>query len=345
MYKYIKGSLLFTVFALIAVMVFEWTQTHSTSATLSACLTALILAVLEISLSFDNAVVNATVIRKMDELWKKRFLTWGILIAVFGMRLVFPLVIVAVVAHINPIDAFMLSIQNPNEYAKLMTSSHLTVSSFGGMFLYMVFLHFFINEDKEDHWVTFIEKPLVVVSQYKGIEIVTALITLLSIASLMEPADQIKFIVPGLWGVMTYMIVHSFSEWLESRDLVNNAKSTLMSAGFGMFLYLEILDASFSFDGVIGAFAITQSLVQIMIGLSIGAFFVRSLTLYLVEKETLSQIRFLEHGAFYALGALSLMMLLDYFFHIPEWMTGLTGAAILGLSILWSLYIDRENRT
>ena len=345
MFKYIKGSLLFTIFALIAVMVFEWTQTHSTSAMFSACLTALILAVLEISLSFDNAVVNATVIRKMDELWKKRFLTWGILIAVFGMRLLFPLIIVAVVAHINPIDAFMLSIQNPSEYAKLMTSSHLTVSSFGGMFLYMVFLHFFINEDKEDHWVTFIEKPLVVVSQYKGIEIVTALITLLSIASLMESADQIKFIVPGLWGMITYMIVHSFSEWLESRDLVNNARSTMMSAGFGMFLYLEILDASFSFDGVIGAFAITQSLIQIMIGLSIGAFFVRSLTLYLVEKETLSQIRFLEHGAFYALGALSLMMLLDYFFHIPEWMTGLTGAMILGLSILWSLYIDRENRT
>ncbi|MFN3697757.1 MAG: DUF475 domain-containing protein [Pseudobdellovibrio sp.] len=344
MFKYIKGSLLFTFFALIAVMAFEWSQTQSVSAVLSACMTAMILAVLEISLSFDNAVVNATVIRKMDEVWKRRFLTWGILIAVFGMRLVFPLIIVAVVAHINPIEAFMLSIQNPGEYAKLMTSSHLTVSSFGGMFLYMVFLHFFINEDKDDHWVTFIEKPLVVVSQYKGIEIVTALVTLLAIASLMESADQIRFIVPGLWGIITYMLVHSFSEWLETRELVNSSQSTMMSAGFGMFLYLEILDASFSFDGVIGAFAITQSLVQIMIGLSIGAFFVRSLTLYLVEKETLSQIRFLEHGAFYALGALALMMLLDYFFHIPEWMTGLTGAAILALSVLWSLYIDRQNR-
>ena len=118
-----------------------------------------------------------------------------------------------------------------------------------------------------------------------------------------------------------------------------------MSAGFGMFLYLEILDASFSFDGVIGAFAITQSLIQIMIGLSIGAFFVRSLTLYLVEEETLSQIRFLEHGAFYALGALALMMLLDYFLHLPEWMTGLTGAAILGLSIFWSFHEDRKGRT
>jgi len=344
MFKYIKGSLLFTVFGLLVAMAFEWSQSHSWSAVMSACFTALILAVLEISLSFDNAVVNATVIRKMDEVWKRRFLTWGILIAVFGMRLVFPLVIVAFVAHINPIDAFILSLNNPAEYAKVMTSAHLTVSAFGGMFLYMVFLHFFMNEDKQDHWVHIIEKPLVIISQYKGIEIITAVLSLLAITSMMRPEDQLKFLVPGLWGMITYMIVHSFSEWLESKDLANNAQSSMMSAGFGMFLYLEILDASFSFDGVIGAFAITQSLVQIMIGLSIGAFFVRSLTLYLVEKETLSQIRFLEHGAFYALGALALMMLLDYFFHIPEWLTGLTGAVILVVSVLWSFHIDRKNR-
>ena len=81
------------------------------------------------------------------------------------------------------------------------------------------------------------------------------------------------------------------------------------------------------------------------IGLGVGAFFVRAITLYLVENETLSKFKFLEHGAFYALGALALMMLLDYFLHIPEWMTGLTGAAILGLSIFWSFYEDRKGRT
>lgn len=344
MFKYIKGSLLVTVLGLAAAMGFEWSQTQSVSAMLSACLTAAILAVLEISLSFDNAIVNATVIRKMDPVWKQRFLTWGILIAVFGMRLVFPLVIVAVVAHINPIEAFSLSLKSPAEYARIMTSAHLTVSAFGGMFLFMVFLHYFMNEEKEDHWFRLVERPLVLVSQYKGIEIITAALVMLAITSLMAPEDQIRFLIPAMWGVVTYMIVHSFSQWLEDQDVVNSSKSSMMSAGFGLFLYLEVLDASFSFDGVIGAFAITQSLVQIMIGLSIGAFFVRSLTLYLVEKETLNQIRFLEHGAFYALGALSLMMLLDYFFHIPEWLTGLTGAAILGLSVLWSLYVDRNNR-
>lgn len=348
MLKYIRGSLIITVIGLGLAMGFEWYQTGSTSHMLQAGFTALILAVLEISLSFDNAVVNATVIKKMDEVWKRRFLTWGILIAVFGMRLVFPLAIVAIIAHINPVEALRLSLNDPAKYAELMTSAHLTVAAFGGMFLFMVFLHYFMNEDKEDHWIHIIEKPLVIVSQYKGVEIIVALVSLLAITSLMAAPDQIRFLVPGLWGMITYLIVHSFSDFLESMELTRDAnlmaKKTFMSAGFGMFMYLEILDASFSFDGVIGAFAITQSLVQIMIGLSIGAFFVRSLTLYLVEKDTLGQIRFLEHGAFYALGALSMMMLLDYFFHIPEWLTGLTGAAILAVSILWSFYVDRKGR-
>lgn len=347
MWKYLRGSIIIAICGLALAMGFEWYQTGSTGHMLQAGLTALILAVLEISLSFDNAVVNATVIKKMDEVWKRRFLTWGILIAVFGMRLVFPLAIVALIAHINPLEALMLSLNDPAKYAELMTSAHITVSAFGGMFLFMVFLHFFMNEEKEDHWIRIIEKPLVVMSQYKGVEIIVALVSLLAITSLMAADDQIRFLVPGLWGMITYLIVHSFSDFLESMELTRDAnlmaKKTVMSAGFGMFMYLEILDASFSFDGVIGAFAITQSLIQIMIGLSIGAFFVRSLTLYLVEKDTLGQIRFLEHGAFYALGALSMMMLLDYFFHIPEWLTGLTGAAILAVSILWSFYVDRKS--
>ena len=110
-------------------------------------------------------------------------------------------------------------------------------------------------------------------------------------------------------------------------------------------MYLEVLDSSFSFDGVVGAFAISHEILIIMLGLSIGAFFVRGITLYLVEKDTLKQFIFLEHGAFYALGALAFFMLLDPFFHFAEWLTALAGAAILVLSVLWSIYIDRPNRT
>ena len=143
MFKYIKGSIIITILGLALAMGFEWHQTGSMTAVISAGLTALILAVLEISLSFDNAIVNATVIKKMDAVWKRRFLTWGILIAVFGMRLVFPLVIVAIVASIGPIEALMMSISNPQKYAEIMTSAHLTVSAFGGMFLYGIFTLFY----------------------------------------------------------------------------------------------------------------------------------------------------------------------------------------------------------
>jgi uncharacterized protein len=107
----------------------------------------------------------------------------------------------------------------------------------------------------------------------------------------------------------------------------------MAQSGIGLFLYLEVLDASFSFDGVVGAFAITQNLLVIMLGLGSGAFFVRSITIYLVEKKTLNQFKFLEHGAFYAIGTLGAIMVVSPFFHISEWITGLIGVVILGMAI------------
>jgi uncharacterized protein len=343
--KYFKGSILVLFFGLILAVGISYWQSGSTAISTQAGLTALLLAVLEISLSFDNAVVNATIIKKMTPIWKQRFLTWGMLIAVFGMRLLFPLIIVAIIAHINPISALLLSFSDPVKYAEIMTSAHTSVSSFGGMFLFMVFIHFFMNADKEDHWIHFIEKPLKKISEFKGIEIAISLGLLIFVTSLVEAKDSMSFLLSGIWGVITFLIVHSLANWLEDLDLVNDANSVTKSGGFGLFLYLEVLDASFSFDGVIGAFALTNSLIQIMIGLSIGAFFVRSLTIYFVEQDTLNQFRFLEHGAFYALGALALLMLFGSIFHIPEWATGLTGAFILVASVFWSIYSDRKERT
>lgn len=342
--KYFKGSVIILVVGLIMAMSLVWFQTKSTPLALQAGLTALILAVLEISLSFDNAIVNATVIKKMSPLWQKRFLTWGMLIAVFGMRLLFPLIIVGLVAHIDPITALQISFTNPVKYAEIMLSAHLSVSSFGGMFLFLVFIHFFINEDKETHWISLLEKPLQRISKIKGIEILLSLIVLVCVSQIHQGQDIQTFLVSGLSGVITFLAVHSLAEWLEDMDMVGSANTAVAASGFGLFLYLEVLDASFSFDGVIGAFAITNSLLQIMIGLSIGAFFVRSLTMYFVEQNTLEQFEYIEHGAFYALGALAILMLMDSFVHTPEWVTGLVGAVILIASVLWSIYVDRKRR-
>lgn len=336
--KYFKGSLIITFLGLALVCGVVWFQTQSVEKLVQALLTTSLLAVLEISLSFDNAVVNATVMKTMSEVWKKRFLTWGMLIAVFGMRLIFPLVIVSIMASIGPLEALKLSIYDANKYAEIMTSSHLHVASFGGMFLLLVFLHFFMNDEKEIHWIHFLEKPMARSANFKGLELVTTLGTLILFSSALTNVNEQKgFLVSGLLGIITFLSVHGFSNYLESKQIVEDAEKTVATAGLSTFLYLEVLDASFSFDGVIGAFALTNSLFLIMIGLSIGAFFVRSLTIYFVEKRTVEQFIFLEHGAFYALGALAIMMLSSVFIEIPEWVTGISGMLILVLSILFSI--------
>jgi len=113
--------------------------------------------------------------------------------------------------------------------------------------------------------------------------------------------------------------------------------------GIGGFLYLEVLDASFSFDGVIGAFAITSDVVIIMLGLAIGAMFVRSMTVFLVHKGTLDEFVYLEHGAHYAIGILAVIMLASMKFHIPEIFTGLIGVAFI-LASLWSSVQHRKKQ-
>src|SRR5690606_35736366 len=113
--------------------------------------------------------------------------------------------------------------------------------------------------------------------------------------------------------------------------------------GLGAFLYLEVLDASFSFDGVIGAFALSQNLFIIAIGLGIGAMYVRSMTIMLVERGTLTQYRFLEHGAFYAIIAMSVIMFAQSLVHVPEVVTGLFGASLIGVALWSSIRWNRLN--
>ena len=126
------------------------------------------------------------------------------------------------------------------------------------------------------------------------------------------------------------------------REQALAAQGAVVRSGLGGFLYLNILDASFSFDGVIGAFALSNNMVVIALGLSIGAMFVRSMTIMLVQKGTLAEYRYLEHGAFWAIIALGGIMLMSAKFHIPETVTGLIGAVLIGLSLWWSVRHKRK---
>ena len=301
----------------------------------------LILSILEISLSFDNAVVNATVLREMDPVWQQRFLVWGIAIAVFGTRIIFPLAIVAIAASIGPVEAVNLSLNDPERYEAIVSGAHIGIAGFGGAFLAMVGLKFFFDADKEVHWIGVIEKRLAKVSALPAFEI-GLLLVVLWIISLQLPADEaLTFLTAGLLGLVTYIAVDALGEWLNMREEAKKASGVVMRSGIGGFLYLEVLDASFSFDGVIGAFALSNNMIVIALGLSIGAMFVRSMTIHLVRKGTLAEYRYLEHGAFWAIIALGGIMLVSALVHIPETITGLIGVVLIGLSLWWSV---RSNR-
>lgn len=334
MLKYFGVSYLVTIVGLFLSVGVGYYYGGTTAAALQALFITAVLAVLEISLSFDNAIVNAVVLKEMTPVWRKRFLTWGMLIAVFGMRLVFPLAIVAVMANINPWAALVMAAVQPDEYAKIMLSAHLQVSAFGGAFLLMVALKYFYDENKKFHWIRILEAPASFIGKIEAIEIGISLAILLTVMSFLPEVEKLPFIKASLAGLFTFIFVDGISSLLEADD---DKIKDLHKASAGMFLYLEVLDASFSFDGVVGAFAITHNLFIIMIGLSVGAFFVRSLTIMFVEEEALKHFAFLEHGAFYAIGALAAIMLTDPFLHIPEWVTGLIGAVIILVSFVWSI--------
>lgn len=302
-----------------------------------------VLSILEISLSFDNAVVNASVLKEMDEVWQKRFLTWGIAFAVFGMRIVFPIAIVAIAAGIGPVEAVRLSLNNPDDYERIVAGAHVGIAGFGGAFLAMVGLKFFFDQDKDVHWIRWIEEQLRKFAALPAAEIALLLLALWGISTLLSDSEALTFLIAGILGLVTFIAVEGLNAILEISEEKKRLAGAAVRSGLGGFLYLNVLDASFSFDGVIGAFALSNNMVVIALGLSIGAMFVRSMTIHLVRQGTLSQYRFLEHGAFWAIIVLGGIMLASARWHIPETITGVIGAVLIGLSLWWSVRFNRSH--
>nr|WP_202443358.1 DUF475 domain-containing protein [Streptomyces sp. SID8375] len=328
-----------------------------------------ILSILEISLSFDNAVINAGILRKMNAFWQKIFLTLGILIAVFGMRMVFPVVIVAVTAKLGPIEAVNLAISDKAQYEELVTSAHPAIAAFGGIFLLMIFLDF-IFEDRDYKWLSWIEKPMAKIGKLDTLSIIIALVALL--VSAMTVATSVAHgggdksatvLLSGVAGLITYLVVSGISGFFEAKleDEVEDegeeagevaaapatkgngsAVGLAGKAAFFMFLYLEVIDASFSFDGVISAFAITNDIFMMALGLGIGAMYIRSLTVFLVRKGTLDDYVYLEHGAHYAIGALAVILLVTIKYEVNEVITGLIGVVLIALSFTSSVIRNRR---
>ncbi|MCP9954673.1 DUF475 domain-containing protein [Actinomadura madurae] len=316
-----------------------------------------VLAVLEISLSFDNAVVNAKVLDRMSPFWQKIFLTIGIAIAVFGMRLVFPLLIVGITAKLNPYEAFDLALNDSHRYHELMNDAYPMIAAFGGMFLMMLFLDF-VFEERADKWLPWLERPLARIGKLDQLPVVVAGGSLAFVAWLAAD-DPGNVMIAGVLGMVTYILVNGLGELFseasepdeeedgeEAGEGGRSGPSSLAlatgKAGFFLFLYLEVLDASFSFDGVIGAFAISTDPIVIALGLGIGAMYIRSLTVFLVRKGTLHEYVYLEHGAHWAIGALAVCMLISIGHHVPEWITGGLGAGLIIAAFASSVVRNRN---
>ncbi|WP_435141807.1 DUF475 domain-containing protein [Pseudopelagicola sp. nBUS_19] len=337
--SYLKWPLIVTAIGLFLSGWLGWETEGTFSGIVSFLLIGGILAALEIALSFDNAIVNANKLEDMTPVWRQRFLTWGILIAVFGMRILFPLAIVAVFAWINPFEAMRLALANPEEYSRIIEGAHGSIAAFGGTFLMMVALKFFVDEDKSIDWIVGLEKNLRKCGSVRGFEIALVLAIILIICYFLPLSEQSTFLFAAICGLLVFTLVDGMGTYLDFKS--NQMAQMGAKGGLGAFLYLEVLDASFSFDGVIGAFALTTNILLIAIGLGVGAMYVRSMTIMLVEKGTLQEFRYLEHGAFYSIFALSVVMFIQSLIHVPEILTGGLGVAFIGYAFISSI---RHNR-
>jgi uncharacterized protein len=353
-FKTFGWSLAITVIALVVAFLYGGP---------TALILCAILGVLEVSLSFDNAVVNARILERMNPFWQKMFLTVGIVIAVFGMRVLFPLLIVAVTAGLNPVEAVSLAlekgdIETPGSYAYLLHEAHPQIAAFGGMFLLMLFLDFMF-EDRDIRWLHFLERPIAKIGRLNGASFIVGLLALLLIANL-AAEHTTTVLVSGIAGLVTYFLVTALGDLFdvdgdEDTDEDDTAAVAARAAGpngavqvagkaaFMLFLYLEVIDASFSFDGVIGAFAITADPIIIALGLGlIGAMFVRSLTVFLVRQGTLDEYVYLDHGAHWAIGALAVILLVTISVEVNEVVTGLIGVVFILAAFLSSVHRNKR---
>lgn len=279
----------------------------------------LLLAIMEVSFSFDNAVVNAQVLRKLSPFLQKVFLTLGILVSVFLVRLILPAVIVSFSADLPLQQVIHMS---HTDYQAHVLAAHSIIASFGGTFLLALFLSFLFYPEREHYWVDWLERHAGTFPS--GIK--WALFSFIMSSALYLTKSSI---LPAAIAGIVLLAMGLLENFLTSEKAATYS-------GLAAFLYLELLDASFSLDGVIGAFAMSSDIVVIMAGLGIGSFCIRSMTVYMVKHKTLEAFKYLEHGAHYSIGALGCLMLLSNVFPIPQLATGLVGIAFILLAAITS---------
>lgn len=295
-----------------------------------------VLAGFEVAMSFNNAIVNAAVLEKMNRFWRRMFMTVGLVIAVIGMRLLFPVAIVSATAGLAFARVVRLALHHPALYASHLRAAHPLIAAFGSMFLLMLCLDFLIDRRKHVHWIEVIEKPLARGGRFKVLPVVICLCVLGIASAPVAGVMRGHVIMAGVVGLGIYLAVRAIGRLFLEGTEESTAKATGW-AGFVLFMYLEVLDSSFSLDGVVGAFAITTNVLTIALGLGIGALFVRELTVLLVRKQLLDRFIYLEHGAQYSVGFLAIILAVGLVYNVPGLLTGLIGVGVIAAAMVSSM--------
>ena len=282
----------------------------------------------EIICSIDNAIINAEVLGTMQPKYRRWFLLWGILFAVFLVRGLLPLLLVWFsTPELTPWEAFTAMFSdNPEVKEAIETSSPILLIG-GGTFLIFLFFHWLFLEEKEyglrgERY--FFSKG---VWFYAVVSILLMAIVWLAI----EKNAMMAF--GAVVGSTAFFIVHGFRQnaELQEQKLMGGDMSDISK-----ILYLEVIDATFSIDGVLGAFAFTMSVPLILVGNALGAIAVRQITVGNIDR--IKKYRFLKNGAMYSILCLGIIMLVDSFgFHIPEFVSPVITFSVVGLFYLKSV--------
>lgn len=313
-----------------------------------------LLAVVEISLSFDNALVNAKYVERLSPQWQTRFLRYGILIAVVGMRLLFPIIVVSLSSLLNPVDVVKMAFTDPHAYAASLEGAYIPLVAFGGTYLLQIFLNFFLNaEEKDATWLVFLEMPLEWVgglTKRIGLIASGAAAVAVGVLAYVWSDRYVTVLIAGGASIVLFQGVSFIGGYFDDesdedesgKDLPKNQLVNLTGrAALFTFFYLELQDSMFSFDGALGAFAFTFLVALIMAGLGIGALFVRSMTIHLVAAGALAKFRYLGNGAFWAIGVLPFSM----WFRFPEFVTGGISFVLIVAALLHSIYANRHDQS
>lgn len=309
---------------------------------LAAFFITVILSLLEITLSADNAVVNSRVLVKMSRLWQLLFLTVGIFVAVFLVRFALPIGLVAAMTPLGSIDVLLLAVNDPTKYGEYLHDIAPVIDGFGGIFLFLVALFFFTESGRKHLWIRFPEKILTKIGDVPSLRYVIALLLFVPIFFITDPANRVTVLAALVVGTLTYLVLHTITYVMDKINEKNQLKKQIGWVAFISFMYLEVLDASFSLDGVVGAFALTNNIIIIMAGLGIGALWVRTMTVYMVRHATLIRYRYLESGAHWAIFCLATIMFLKLaHIELPELVVGTIGLVFIGGAVYSSIKANR----